>query len=85
LTRRTAKHINHLAIDCPFHERLDALSKVLSCYGGTGRIIVFTSTKADANSLLLSDKITHDVEAMHGDIAQNQREVTMKRFREGKF
>jgi len=35
--------------------------------------------------LLLSDKITHDVEAMHGDIAQNQREVTMKRFREGKF
>jgi ATP-dependent RNA helicase DDX21 len=57
----------------------------VSCYGGTGRIIVFTSTKADANSLLLSDKITHDVEAMHGDIAQNQREVTMKRFREGKF
>ena len=34
---------------------------------------------------MLSDKITHDVEAMHGDIAQNQREVTMKRFREGKF
>ena len=28
LTRRTAKHINHLAIDCPFPERLDALSKV---------------------------------------------------------
>ena len=22
---------------------------------------------------------------MHGDIAQNQREVTMKRFKEGKF
>ena len=28
LSVRTAKHINHLAIDCPFHERLDALSKV---------------------------------------------------------
>jgi superfamily II DNA/RNA helicase len=28
LSSRTAKHINHLAIDCPFHERLDALSKV---------------------------------------------------------
>lgn len=85
LSVRTAKHINHLAIDCPFHERLDALSKVLHFYGGTGRIIVFTSTKADANSLLLSDKISHDCEAMHGDIVQNQREVTMKRFREGKF
>lgn len=25
------------------------------------------------------------VEVMHGDIAQNQREVTLKRFKEGKF
>ena len=57
----------------------------MDCYGGTGRILVFTSTKADANSLLLSNKITQDVEAMHGDIAQNQREVTLKRFKESKF
>lgn len=56
------------------------------CYGGeSGKTIVFTETKADANALILSDKIKKDVEVMHGDIAQNQREVTMKRFREGKF
>ena len=42
---------------------------LVQCYGGSGRIIVFSSTKADANALLLSDKITHDVEVMHGDIA----------------
>jgi ATP-dependent RNA helicase DDX21 len=35
--------------------------------------------------LILSDKIKQDVEVMHGDIAQNQREVTLKRFKEGKF
>jgi len=46
---------------------------------------VFTSTKADANDLLLTDKIGSDMEVMHGDIAQNQREVTIKRFKEGKF
>ena len=57
----------------------------VNCYGGTGRIIVFSSTKADANSLLLSEQITHDVEVMHGDIAQNQREVTIKRFKDNKF
>lgn len=57
----------------------------MNCYGGTGRIICFSSTKADANSVLLSDKITHDVEVMHGDIAQNQREVTIKRFKDAKF
>jgi ATP-dependent RNA helicase DDX21 len=46
---------------------------------------VFTQTKADANALILSDKIKQDIEVMHGDIAQNQREVTLKRFKEGKF
>lgn len=38
-------------------------------YGGDGKVIVFTQTKADANSLILSDKIKQDIEAMHGDIA----------------
>jgi hypothetical protein len=43
------------------------------CYGGdTGKTIVFTETKADANSLILSDKLTRkDLEVMHGDIAQS--------------
>lgn len=85
LKNKTAKNVRHLAVECQWHQRLDTLTKVLNCYGGTGRIIVFTSTKADANSMLLSDKITHDVEVMHGDIAQNQREVTLKRFKDHKF
>jgi len=28
LSQRTARNITHLAIECPFHERLEALSKV---------------------------------------------------------
>lgn len=39
----------------------------------------------EANNLILSDKINKDIEVMHGDIAQNQREVTLKRFKEHKF
>ena len=35
--------------------------------------------------MILSDKIKQDMEVMHGDIAQNQREVTIKRFKEAKF
>lgn len=46
---------------------------------------MFTSTKHEANSLLLSEKIKKDIEVMHGDIAQNQREVTLKRFKDKKF
>jgi superfamily II DNA/RNA helicase len=28
LKNKTARNVRHLAIDCPFHERLDALAKV---------------------------------------------------------
>jgi ATP-dependent RNA helicase DDX21 len=50
---------------------MSALADILVCYGGIGQTIVFCSTKAEANSLLLSDKIKQDIEVMHGDIAQN--------------
>lgn len=61
------------------------MADLLTIYGGTGQTIVFTSTKVEANNLILSDKIKNDIEVMHGDIAQNQREVTLKRFKEHKF
>lgn len=86
LKNKTARKVKHLLIDCPHFKRLSVLADILTCYGGAqGKSIVFTQTKADANSLLLSSKIKQDVEAMHGDIAQNQREITLKRFRDGKF
>jgi ATP-dependent RNA helicase DDX21 len=85
LKNKTAKEVTHLAIDCPYINRMGALADVLMCYGGMGKTIVFTQTKQDANSLVLSDKIKQDIEVMHGDINQSQREVTMKRFKENKF
>lgn len=84
LKNKTSKTVDHLAINCPYHNRMSALADILICYG-SGQTIVFTSTKQEANSLLLSDKIKKDIEVMHGDIAQNQREVTLKRFKECKF
>ena len=68
-----------------FHLQILLSFFIVNCYGGTGRIIVFSSTKADCNSFLCADQISHDVEVMHGDIAQNQREVTLKRFKDLKF
>ena len=64
---------------------MSTLADILIIYGGLGQTIVFCSTKQEANSLLLTDKIKKDIEVMHGDIAQNQREVTLKRFKEQKF
>jgi ATP-dependent RNA helicase DDX21 len=86
LKNKTSKTVQHLAINCPYFNRTSTLADVLMCYGGLhGKTIVFAQTKVDANSVMLADKVTHDVEVLHGDIAQNQREVTLKRFREGKF
>jgi ATP-dependent RNA helicase DDX21 len=86
LKNKTSKTVQHLAINCPYFNRTSTLADILMCYAGLhGRTIVFAQTKVDANSVMLSDKVTHDVEVLHGDIAQNQREVTLQRFRDGKF
>lgn len=85
LKGKTQKNINHISINCPFHNRMQTLADILVIYGGLGQAIVFTSTKHEANSLLLCEKISNNLEVMHGDIAQNQREVTLKRFKEQKF
>ena len=83
LKNKTARNVRHLAIEVSYHERLQVLAKVckyksliltlckVNCYAGIGRTIVFASTKVDANSLMLSSDITHELEVMHGDIAQN--------------
>lgn len=85
LSNKTAKNVKHLAMECPWEDRIDALGKIISVHGGAGKIIVFTSTKADANELMRTETIENDIEVMHGGIAQPQREVTIKRFKAGKF
>ena len=85
LKNKTSSTVQHLAINCPYQNKASALSDILLCYKGlNGKAIVFAQTKNDANQIILTDGMT-EVEVLHGDIAQNQREVTLKRFREGKF
>jgi ATP-dependent RNA helicase DDX21 len=64
---------------------MQTLADILLIYGGLGQSIVFCKTKAEADSLLLSDKIKDQIEVMHGDIPQDQREITLKGFKELKF
>lgn len=57
LKNKTSRTVQHLAINVPYHNRVSALADILICYGGQGQSIVFTSTKNEANQLLLSEKI----------------------------
>eukprot|EP00826_Nyctotherus_ovalis_P064932 TRINITY_DN9534_c0_g2_i7.p1 TRINITY_DN9534_c0_g2~~TRINITY_DN9534_c0_g2_i7.p1 ORF type:complete len:700 (+),score=174.35 TRINITY_DN9534_c0_g2_i7:230-2329(+) len=85
LTNKTASAVKHLAIFCPYFNRISILADVILCYGGIfGKTIVFTQTKVEANDLYLSEKLK-DIEVLHGDIPQQQREITFKGFKEGRF
>lgn len=44
LKNKTSRTVDHLAINCPYHNRISALADILICYG-VGQCIVFTSTK----------------------------------------
>jgi ATP-dependent RNA helicase DDX21 len=41
LKNKTSKGVQHLIINCPYHNRITALADILICYG-TGQTIVFT-------------------------------------------
>jgi ATP-dependent RNA helicase DDX21 len=82
---KTPKLIRHLVIQCDEKTRRATLADVVKLYAGRGRSIVFANTKAEANELAISSSIASQCQVLHGDIAQNQREVTLKQFGEGKF
>lgn len=42
LKNKTARNVQHLAIQCPFQNRLSALADILVVYGKGGKVIVFT-------------------------------------------
>ncbi|CAG8495352.1 6604_t:CDS:2 [Diversispora eburnea] len=82
---KTNENIRHYGIRSAWSTRKDIIGDVVTCYGGSGSCVIFCNTKNDANELALNDKLKQDAQVLHGDIAQSQREITMKGFREGKF
>ncbi|XP_065892594.1 nucleolar RNA helicase 2-like isoform X2 [Dysidea avara] len=83
---KTAIAVEHKAIKCPYLERAATIADILQVYSGnSGRAMVFTSTKIEANELALNAVLKQDCQVLHGDIPQKQREITLKSFREGKF
>ncbi|KAJ1913789.1 hypothetical protein H4219_005066 [Mycoemilia scoparia] len=82
-TLKTSETIEHFAIQSSWQARRDVVADVVAVYGKSGRTIIFTETKRDANELALHDKLSHFAQVLHGDIAQSQREVTLQGFRDG--
>lgn len=78
--------VQHIAIPCHWQGRPTLLANLLGMYAKkNSRTIIFAETKKDCNELAVHPEIKQDAQVLHGDIAQDQREVTMKSFREGKL
>jgi superfamily II DNA/RNA helicase len=88
---KTSTTVEHIAIRVPSTElaRRLVLESVLSVYSAeltNFRCIVFARTKAEVDSLVSSSRIQNGAaQALHGDITQKQREITLSKFREGLF
>lgn len=78
--------VQHIAIPCHWQGRPTLLANLLGVYTKKdSRTIIFAETKKDCNELAVHPEIKTDSQVLHGDIAQEQRETTMKAFREGRL
>ena len=76
------KNIDHQYYVTNAHHRYEALKRLIDFNPGIYGII-FTRTKADAQSI--AEKLTregYDIDALHGDLTQQQRDKVMGEFRE---
>ncbi|XP_051772008.1 nucleolar RNA helicase 2 [Ctenopharyngodon idella] len=85
-TQKAATTVEHLAIACHWSQRASVIGDVIQVYSGShGRTIVFCETKREATELSMNTSIKQSAQTLHGDIAQKQREITLKGFRNGTF
>ncbi|CAG9461206.1 unnamed protein product [Pedinophyceae sp. YPF-701] len=82
---KASTSVRHLLLPCLRTQTPSLVTDLVRCYGCQGRTIVFTDTKNDANDLAQQLSETVGARALHGDIAQAQREATLKGFKSGVF
>ena len=86
LEGKTPKTVQHLAVKSLKSDKITTIADLILCYGGKNKAtIVFVNTKRECNDLMISDKIKQEVQIIHGDINQKQREATIEGFTKGKF
>uniref|UniRef100_A0AAR2LGH5 RNA helicase n=1 Tax=Pygocentrus nattereri TaxID=42514 RepID=A0AAR2LGH5_PYGNA len=85
-TQKAATTVEHLAITCHWSQRAAVIGDIVQVYSGShGRTIIFCETKKQAHELSMNPSIKQNAQSLHGDIAQKQREMTLKGFRSGTF
>ncbi|KAK8692705.1 hypothetical protein V6N13_070312 [Hibiscus sabdariffa] len=79
---KASTNVRHIVMPCTKSARSHLIPDIIRCYSSGGRTIIFTETKDCASELA---GLLPGSRALHGDIQQAQREVTLNGFRSGKF
>ncbi|KAJ4706150.1 DEAD-box ATP-dependent RNA helicase [Melia azedarach] len=79
---KASTNVRHIVLPCSSSARPQVIPDIIRCYSSGGRTIIFTETKESASQLA---DFLPGARALHGDIQQSQREVTLSGFRSGKF
>jgi len=84
--RQASSSVEHMVIFCHWQERPAVLQDILQVHAGPkSRVIIFCETKKECNELAMSPHIKTECQVLHGDISQQQREITTQGFRNGTF
>ncbi|KAL6623436.1 hypothetical protein ACP70R_033315 [Stipagrostis hirtigluma subsp. patula] len=83
--QKLAEGISLYSISSENREKPAVLGQLIQEHAKGGKCIVFTQTKRDADRLSYTMSRSFQCEALHGDIAQSQRERTLAGFRDGRF
>ncbi|KAK7314919.1 hypothetical protein VNO77_33449 [Canavalia gladiata] len=79
---KASTNVRHIVLPCHSSTMSQIIPDIIRCYSSGGRTIVFTEKKETASELA---GLLPGARALHGDIPQSQREVTLAGFRSGKF
>ena len=83
--QKVADTIDILSCACSHQSRTMILADLVTVYGKGAKAICFTQTKREADEVTAALGRRMATEVLHGDIAQAQRERTLKRFRDNRF
>ncbi|XP_050919547.1 DEAD-box ATP-dependent RNA helicase 7 [Lathyrus oleraceus] len=79
---KASTNVRHIILPCNSTARAQVIPDIIRCYSSGGRTIIFVEKKESASEFA---GLLPGARALHGDIQQSQREITLKGFRSGKF
>ncbi|WP_270639359.1 DEAD/DEAH box helicase [Longibaculum muris] len=80
---KTASTVSQYYFEAAANQKFEALCRILDSRE-MGNTIIFCKTKRSVDEIVAAMQQKHyNVEAMHGDLSQNQRMNTLKRFKSG--